>query len=133
MTGDVDSAESEQRRRPAALIGGRRFLTRPVASLGLNAALFLAVVGTRGYFGRLFADFGVELPELTQMLLSPFFVWLTGLLFGATILVQLIFESRTTKTACNAVSSIAAMLLSALYVFFGISVPLAYLARLLLH
>lgn len=77
--------------------------------------LFIAVLSTRGYFDKLFHDFGVQLPAITNMLRSPVFIWIVGVLFGVTVLVQMIVTSRNTKTAWNVIAIIFALLLGGLY------------------
>jgi signal transduction histidine kinase len=92
-----------------------RFGPLTVRSVGLTTVLFIAVLSTRGYFYKLFDDFGVQLPAITTMLCSAVFAWLVGVLFGVTVLVQMIITSRNTKTAWNVIAIVFALLLGGLY------------------
>lgn len=92
------------------------------SALGLTAAFLLAVFGTRGYFRKVFDEFGLDLPAITAVSCSPVFVWLAGALFGVTLVMQSIPAGRTTKIACNAVAIAGALLLGALY-FVAMCVP----------
>jgi hypothetical protein len=122
MNHDDSSAETDRQHRPpsAQVDGGLRQIALPLAAICSTAALFILVLSTRRLFDgivKMHLDFGWCLPGVVRMLPASFVLWLVGVLFGVTFLLQLVLKNRSIKAACNIVAVAFASLLGALYLF----------------
>ncbi len=95
---------------------GDRSVARTVTSLLITGALFAGVLSTQGRFDKIFSEFGVTLPFVTNVVRSACFAWLVGTLFSLTIIKELLLKSTTKKAVYNTIAIYAALLLAVVYV-----------------
>jgi len=74
------------------------------------------VLTTRVSLNRIFADFDVKLPVITNIVRSAVFVWFVGALFGLTIIKELLLKNRNVRTTWNIIIVLLSMVLCVLYV-----------------
>jgi hypothetical protein len=102
----------------------------PIAvGIGLSGMLFFAVANTQGRLNRIFVDFGYDdLPAITNIARSQFFLGICGALFAWTIVEEVLLKSAAAKGWCRLVAGMAAVFLGGLYVF-GMFRPLIVLVQ----
>lgn len=93
------------------------------AALLLTGGLAASVAKTQTSFSKIFRDFGVELPALTVLVQSPWFLGVLTVLFATTALKELLVKDAPTKAIWNGLAILSALVLGGLYLV-GVFGPL---------